>query len=131
MLQRRLFDALRRLKRAVFEFLGRLPRTEDMRSWFRENTLWKDGKYFLKTLYARLVIRGEYTRRDLIVLFIVAFFVGYSFKIAAAQVITIGFDDYTLPPQETLLDLNVVQKKMIENGSAFKSGVAPGDACSE
>ena len=132
MLQRRLFDALWRVKKTVFISLGRLPRTEDMRAWFRENTLWKDGKYFLHAQYTRLVIRGEYAKRDLAVLFIAAFLVGVAGKMAAAQVITIGFDDYTLPPKETLFDLNAIQKKMIENGSVFReSDAAPGGACSE
>lgn len=132
MLRRRLFDAPQRLKRGVFEFLGRLPRTEDMRAWFRENTLLKKGKYFLHAQYARLVIRSEYRTRDLAVLFIIAFLIGVAGKSAATQAITIGFDDYTLPPRETLLDLNAVQKKMIENGSAFiESGGSEGGVCEE
>jgi len=131
-LWKRFFNALQRLKRATFEFLGRLPRTEDMRVRFRMNTFLKDGRYFLQAQYARLVIRSEYTKRDLAVLFVVAFFVGYGLKTAAAQVITIGFDDYTLPPKEMLFDLNAVQKKMIENGSVLRESDAMlGGACSE
>ncbi|KKU06485.1 MAG: hypothetical protein UX10_C0031G0006 [Candidatus Magasanikbacteria bacterium GW2011_GWA2_45_39] len=96
------------------------------------NTFLKDGRYFLQAQYARLVIRSEYTKRDLAVLFVVAFFVGYGLKTAAAQVITIGFDDYTLPPKEMLFDLNAVQKKMIENGSVLRESDAMlGGACSE
>lgn len=132
MLRRRLFDAPQRLKRGVFQFLGRLPRTEDMRAWFRENTRLKEGKYFLHAQYARLVIRGEYAKRDLVILFMVAFFVGVGMKTAATQTITIGFDDYTLPPKETLLDLNDIQKKVIENGGVLReSDVASGGVCSE
>lgn len=141
-LRRELLDALRRgpgrvpLPRAgkgtILEFQDWASRTENVRLWLRKNIPLKDGKYFLKTLYARLVTHGEYTKRDLAVLFIVAFFAGIGSKAVATQTITIGFEDYTLPPKETLLNLNDVQKKMIENGSAFiENDAIQGGVCSE
>lgn len=130
--RRELSDALRSGKKTTFEFLGRLSWTKDMHFWSRENTLLKDSKYFLNNLYTRLVVRGEYRTRDLIILFIIAFFVGVAFKTAATKAITIGFEDYTLPPKETLLNLNTVQKKMTENGDAFiDDSNIQGGVCSE
>lgn len=131
-LRKKLPDTLRNVRKSFFEFLGRLPRGEDVWARFRKNTFRKDGKIFLKSLYTRLVIRGEYTRRDLGVLFIVAFFVGYGLKTAASQTITIGFEDYTLPSKERLLNMNDVQKKVTEDGGAFREndGVSAG-VCSE
>lgn len=132
MLRREFFDALRRGKRTILKFRDWMSRTENVRLWLRKNIPLKDGKYFLQTLYARLVTRGEYTKRDLAVLFIVAFFAGVGFKAVATQTVTIGFEDYTLPPKETLLNLNAVQKKMIENGNAFIGNDAvQGGVCSE
>lgn len=131
-LQKKLSDTLRNSRKSFFEFLGRLPRGEDVWARLRKNTLREDGRNFLKSLYTRLVIQGEYTRRDLGVLFIVAFFVGYGLKIAASQTITIGFEDYTLPSKERLLNMNAVQKKVTENGGAFtENDVVSAGVCSE
>lgn len=132
-LRKKSIETFYRSKMATSEFWDRLPQmAENIRAWFRENTLWEDGKYFLQVQYERLVTRGEYTRYDLVVLFIIAFSVGVAFKAAATQVITIGFEDYTLPPKEMLLNLNTVQKKMAENGSAFiENDAVQGGACSE
>lgn len=131
-LRRKTLGALHRARKSLFELLGRLSRGEDAWARLRENTYWKESRSFFNALYTRLVIRSEYCTRDLAVLFIIAFFVGVGMKTAATQAITIGFDDYTLPPRETLLDLNAVQKEMIENGSALAgNNSVPGGACSE
>lgn len=131
-MRKKLSDTLRDVKKSFFRLLGRLPHSEDVWARLRKNTLRKDGENFLKSLYTRLVVQSEYTRRDLVVLFIVAFLVGYGLKTAASQTITIGFEDYTLPSKERLLNMNAVQKKVTENGNAFiENDAISAGVCSE
>ena len=94
-------------------------------------TLLQNGVRFFGTTYERLVVRGEYAKRDFIVLFIAAVLLGIAFKSVATETITIGFEDYTLAPEGTLYDLNVMQKNLIERDSIPVSGGAPANMCSE
>lgn len=84
-------------------------------------------------LYNRFIVRGEYTARDLAILFILAILIGASIKTVASDAITIGFEDYTLAPQGTLIDLNTVQKQVLRSGGSLTlSGNVPlGGVCSQ
>ena len=64
----------------------------------------------------------NYTKFNLFALFVLAFLAGAAIKTVAIENITIGFNDYTLPPREKLYDLNVLQKNFINNG-----GILAGD----
>lgn len=102
------------------------------RDSFRKSTFLQDLRVFFQETSTRLVVRREYTRNDLIALFILAVILGAGLKAVAADTITIGFDDYTLPPEETLYDLNAVQQRLIdEGGTPVGSSVAPVGACSQ
>lgn len=97
----------------------------------RENRLMNDGARLAGALYRRLIVRGEYTRRDLAILFIAAVLLGMAFKAVAAGIVTIGFEDYTLAPQETLYDLNAMQQTLIQRGGVSVSDGVSAGACSE
>lgn len=87
---------------------------------------------FFFGIYEKWVVRGEYTKRSLTVLFVVAFFLGATIKTIASERITIGFEDYTLAPKATLYDINRLQQKVIDQGDAsFQNYAAEGGACSE
>lgn len=87
---------------------------------------------FFSNTYSRCVIRGEYTRYDLIVLFVVAFFLGTALKTIAIQNVTIGFEDYTLAPKETLYDINLLQQKIIDRSEpSLNNNAIKGGTCSE
>lgn len=104
----------------------------DIRLRFRENTFLKDSQVFFSETYARFVVRREYTKRDLVALFILAAILGAGLKSIATETITIGFNDYTLAPEETLYDLNAVQQKLIDGGGTIAgSASAPAGTCSE
>ncbi|MFZ2299934.1 MAG: hypothetical protein WAW00_02270 [Candidatus Moraniibacteriota bacterium] len=103
----------------------------DLRSWLRENAVVHKGMSACGATYERLVVRGEYAKRDFIVLFVAAVLLGMAFKAVATDTITIGFEDYTLAPKGTLYDLNAMQKNLIENASVPVSGGAPAGMCSE
>ncbi len=104
----------------------------DFQRWFHKNTLLKDSRVFFSETYARFIVRREYTKRDLIVLFILAIILGAGLKTIATGIVTIGFEDYTLVSKETLYDLNAVQQKLIdEGGSLAGSDAAPAGTCSE
>lgn len=105
---------------------------EDLLFWLRENAFLKDGRISFKDTYARVVVRREYAKHDLIALFIIAVILGAGLKSIATGTVTIGFEDYTLAPEETLYDLNALQKKLIDEGGRIDgSTVAEGEACSE
>lgn len=89
------------------------------RDSFRESTFLQDLRVFFQETSTRLVVRREYTRNDLIALFILAVILGAGLKAVATDTITIGFDDYTLPPEETLYDLNALQQKFIDEGGTL------------
>ena len=79
----------------------------------------------LKTLYEKA------TTRDLFILFIVAFFFGAGIKVLVRDAVTIGYDDYTLPRQDTLVDLNILEKELIKQGTPKRAPVPSGDTCSQ
>jgi hypothetical protein len=144
-LQEKLGAALQPAKQMRTEFSKRWPqdaftkfvanaknRRADLLFWLRENAFLKNSRVFFKDTYARVVVRQDCTKRDLIALFILAVILGAGIKSVATETITIGFDDYTLAPEETLYDLNAVQQKLIdEGGTPVGSSVAPVGACSQ
>lgn len=101
---------------------------------------------YLKSLHYLEVIRiksriffvknfkNVFSPRALAILFIVAFIVGVGVKSLLNNVLTIGYEDYTLKGSENALDLNLIQKNLIEKGEALAVGenVTPsGEVCSE
>lgn len=64
-------------------------------------------------------------------LFVVAFFVGFTTKTFLRDAITIGYDDYTLPQPDTIVDLNTLEKELIKNGTTRENPVPKGDTCEE
>lgn len=79
-------------------------------------------------------IRGLYERiisRDLLTLFAVALFLGAGIKMLVRDTITIGYDDYTLSQDDTLVDLNILEKELIKSGGPKHEPVPKGDTCSQ
>jgi hypothetical protein len=67
----------------------------------------------------RLTFRAP-SRETLFVLFFVAsILIGMWLKLSAEQTITIGHDDYRLPPAEILYDLNHLQAAALERGASL------------
>lgn len=101
------------------------------KKWSRENRLFSESARFFGAAYERLVVEGKYTKRDFAVLFIAAVILGIAFKAVATDTVTIGFEDYTLAPQETLYDLNAMQQTLIQRGGVSVSDGVSAGACSE
>lgn len=122
------------VKEAYANFLlriGRLSIRADRRTLFVQKNF-RHVRNFFFDIYEKWVVRGEYTKRSLTVLFVVAFFLGAAIKTIASERITIGFEDYTLAPKATLYDINLLQQKIINQGDAsFENYAAQGGACSE
>lgn len=97
----------------------------------RQSTVLSDMRVFLVVMYGRIVLRREYTRYDLIALFIVAVVIGGGIKWAAVQTVTIGFRDYTLASSETPYDLNAVEQQLIDAGGTSLRENAPVRSCAQ
>lgn len=84
-------------------------------------------------LYRRYIVRGEYTSRNLALLFLLAVLLGASIKAVASDTLTIGFEDYKLAPEGVSIDLNTVQKQVLRKGGSLTlSGNIPeGEVCSQ
>lgn len=83
---------------------------------------------------ARRFLSRERTHQELMVLFLVAVVFGFSLKSLIRDSLTIGFDDYRLGDTSRLVDLNLLQKEVLNKDSALatkKAVVASGEACSE
>jgi len=106
------------------------PKDIEISSFIRkipENT----GRFSSET-YSKFVVRGEYTKRSLIVLFAVAFSLGIAIKAIAVQGVTIGFEDYTLAPHETLYDINLLQQEIIDRGDVLsRNSLLEGGVCQD
>lgn len=106
------------------------PKDIDVSSFTRNIS--ENIKRFSSETYSRFVIRGEYTKRSLIILFILACSLGIVIKGIAVQGVTIGFEDYTLAPHKTLYDINLLQQKIIDQGNALSQNRLPeGGMCQE
>lgn len=78
------------------------------------------------------LVRRDFSRRDLVILFFVAFLVGVFFKQSAREFFTIGYEDYKLTEASTLYDLNQVEQTLLENGGTLAvSQSRTGLACME
>lgn len=88
---------------------------------------------FFHNVYSTYIVRGEYSTRSLVVIGIIAILFGIVLKILSANTFTIGFQDYTLAPAEKIIDLNVVQHRLLlEGGSlATPENSIVGPACSQ
>jgi hypothetical protein len=112
-------------------WIGRLFTKNDRNVLLAKN-YWKHIKDSLFYTSKRYFVRAEYTRRDFVVFFFIAFLFGMGIKSFAIQNFTIGFEDYKLAPKESLYDMNVVQQKVVERGSsALKDDPRKGGTCSE
>jgi hypothetical protein len=67
------------------------------------------------------------------VLFLVATCLGIAIKTLAHETLTIGYSDYTVSRNPSIIDLNVFEKQFIAGGGAKASKeLAPkGDTCSD
>ncbi|MBP9728316.1 MAG: hypothetical protein KBD27_02980 [Candidatus Moranbacteria bacterium] len=70
------------------------------------------------------------TSQNVTIIFIMAFVVGIGAKTLVRDSITIGYDDYTLPEPDTVVDLNTLEKELIKNGTTEREPVPQGDTCS-
>jgi len=126
--------SVRVAKKAYFNvvvWIGRLV-TKNERNISLKKNYWKYIRDSFLYTYERCFVRAEYTRRDFIAFFIVALVLGIGIKSLAVQNITIGFEDYTLAPKETLYDMNLVQQKVIDRGNtALKNDIRKGGVCSD
>jgi hypothetical protein len=129
----RMLTTFRRARKHTAQFLENRSQP-DQTSWFSsfvENYLRPLGHFFFDT-YAKRIFRGQYTRRDFVFIFFVAFALGIGLKTIAMQNLTIGFDDYTLAPKETQYDINQLQQTLIDRGDySPKEEVSGGGVCSE
>ena len=100
--------------------------------WLRQSTAREDTRVFLTVTYERIILRREYTRYDLIALFIVAAVIGGGAKALAVQTVTIGFEDYTLASAETPYDLNALEQKLIDaGGTSLRDKNANARSCAQ
>ncbi len=113
---------------------GRMPaiKTIDPRSSLRRASL--ATKSFFSDAYSKYAVRGDYSSRSLLIIFVVAIFLGILVKASLSDVFTIGFEDYTLAPAEHLIDLNAVQHRLLQEGGSLTlsgDGAAVGPSCSQ
>lgn len=73
------------------------------------------------------------TRRDFLVIFVIALCLGASVKMLARDTVTIGYSDYTLPRDTAIVNLNLLEKELIRNGGSriSKEPVPTGEVCSD
>lgn len=127
-------NGVRIVKKIYFNVVVWIGRLSTKNEWntLRAKNYWKQARNFFPDIYARCIIRAEYTRRDFIAFFVVALFLGMGIKSIAIQTITIGFEDYKLAPKETLYDMNLVQQKVINQGNvSLKNDPRKGGVCLE
>ena len=97
-----------------------------------QSTMLQDSRVFFTVTYGRIIIRRQYTTRDLIMFFILAMMLGAGIKAVAAETVTIGFEDYTLAPAATLYDLNALEQRFIDEGTAIsRNSAAQVRACTQ
>lgn len=84
-------------------------------------------------LFGENFFKREYSRKGLVLLFLVALALGAFIKSFANNSLTMGFDDYKLSRSEKIVDLNRLQKELIQNGGTLAtSEPAPrGEVCTE
>jgi len=68
-------------------------------------------KVFFAGAYSKFIVRGEYTRKTLLILFLSAMALGIVVKSFAAQHVTMGFEDYTVVSDPSRYDISLLQKK--------------------
>ena len=85
------------------------------------------------SLWAEQFLIQVNTRRDFLVIFIIALCLGASVKMLARDTVTIGYSDYTLPRDTAIVDLNLLEKELIRNGRSrtSKEPVPTGEVCSD
>ncbi len=75
----------------------------------------------------------QYSSRTLTFLFLLALGAGVLIKSLVNDSLTIGFDDYRLSRGENRVNLNTLEKELIQNGGseATKQAATPGETCAE
>lgn len=82
----------------------------------------------------RALLRWNLSQKKLIFLFIIAFFLGFSVKSLVHESLTIGYDDYRLVRNTSILDLNLVQQETLRDNQSLSSQkitIEPGASCSD
>lgn len=72
--------------------------------------------------------------RDWAVLLLAGMLLGVAAKSLAHDTLTMGYDDYRLSQSTNIVDLNVLEKEIIENGGSFATkthAIPKGDTCTE
>ena len=76
--------------------------------------------------------KRRYRVHDLGLLFILALASGAGIKLLVNDRLTIGFDDYRLATTKNVIDLNRMQKELIQRGGTHREETAPqGKTCAE
>ena len=96
----------------------------------------KDLFHYLQSNVRRTVrntLKRDFTVRGIALFFLFALILGVAIKSLASERFTIGYQDYLLPPAETLVDLNLVQKQVLGQGGSLSPAatVTPGEKCTE
>ncbi len=76
---------------------------------------------------------GALGRQNIVALFFLAVVCGFFIKTSVHDSLTIGFDDYRLSTKKDVVDLNLLQKELIQQGGSFATGERPtlqGESCS-
>lgn len=92
----------------------------------------KDLFHYLKS-NLRNIWKRDFTVRRIALFFLFALVLGVAIKSLLSDRLTIGYQDYLLPPAETLVDLNAVQRDVLgQGGSTSLSRAVPvGEKCTE
>lgn len=101
-------------------------------SVFFEKTYGRIKDVFIDA-YSKFILRGEYTRRTLIMLFLVAIIIGIGVKsVAVKSGVTMGFEDYTVISNHARYDIGLLQKKSMDQEEApSENNERQGDVCSD
>lgn len=75
---------------------------------------------------------GALGQQNIVVLFFLAIVCGFLIKTSIHDSLTIGFDDYRLTIKKDTVDLNLLQKELIQQGGSFAISERPvlqGESC--
>lgn len=102
---------------------------EKIKKWLKN---WRKTTSLEPILLRSFLVR-EYSPRELAFLFIVALSVGAFTKSLLNDSLTIGHDDYTLSRNQGIIDLNILEKALIQKtiSSSENSIALKGETCTE
>jgi len=119
-----------KIQRRFFTFIGSisLEHVHPRAVW---DTIYIRTKNFFIGYYSKFFVRGEYTKRVFILVFIIAFSLGMIVKSFFTEYITIGFEDYTVTSSDkSHFDIRL-QKKNTKEDHSEKDATRQGELCSE